>query len=349
VSFEQFGYHTDTLEYCRHLRDSYTITYLCLDTRLPRRKLRGVDVLYCHRRPFGKVEVGLLLEASEAISKLRPDVVFLRRTKFSFLLRLRHPRTPTVFDIRSGSVETNAFRREYENFLLRFNSWFFRHITVISDGLARRLRLPRRARVLPLAADRQPQLTTASRDELRLVCIGTFKNRRIERTVDALGRFLAAADAGIPVRYSIVGFGTDAERNSIWKAVVDHNLEKCVEVLDRLGHESVPAFLAEHNVGVAFTPQVPWFEHQPSTKIYEYLHSGLLCIATDNAANRELISENNGVLVGDTADAFAKGLDLVLELLPRWSPQTVADGVQENTWERVVIDDLAPLLETVQR
>jgi glycosyltransferase involved in cell wall biosynthesis len=111
----------------------------------------------------------------------------------------------------------------------------------------------------------------------------------------------------------------------------------------------VPAFLAEHNVGVAFTPQVPWFEHQPSTKIYEYLHSGLLCIATDNAANRELISENNGVLVGDTADAFAKGLDLVLELLPRWSPQTVADGVQENTWERVVIDDLAPLLETVQR
>jgi hypothetical protein len=140
VSFEQFGYHTDTFEYCRHLRDSYTITYLCLDHDLPRRELRGVDVLYCRRRPLGKLEIGLLVDASKVVSRLLPGVVFLRRTKFSFLLRLRHPWTPMVFDIRSGSVETNALRRGYENFLLRFNSWFFRHITVISDGLARQLR-----------------------------------------------------------------------------------------------------------------------------------------------------------------------------------------------------------------
>ena len=349
VSFEQFGYHIDTFEYCRYLRARYHIVYLCLDHGLSRRKLRGVDVQYCRRRPLGKVEVGLLLDTSDAIGRLHPDVVFLRRTKVSFLLRLCHPRTPMIFDVRSGSVEIGALRRWVENSLLRFNSWFFRHITVISGGLARQLRLPRRAKVLPLAASLQAQLTTATRDELRLVYIGTFKNRHLERTVDGLARFLSGRDTGMSVHYTIVGFGSDAERNALRNAVLDHGLEDRVEIRERLDHEEVPALLAKQNIGVAVTPQAPWFEYQPSTKIYEYLHSGLLCVATDNAANREVISGDNGVLVDDTGDGFALGLDRILELLPHWGPQTVADGVQEKTWERVVGLTLKPLLDAVRK
>ncbi len=349
VSFEQFGYHIDTLEYCRHLRDRYSVTYLCLDHHLPRRELEGIEVVYCRRRPFGKAEVGLLLDAAATVARLRPDVVFLRRTKLSFLLRLRFPWTPMVFDVRSGSVETGARRRAIENILLRFNSWFFRDITVISGGLAQQLGLPRRARVLPLAADRQQQLTTAPRNELRLVYVGTFKNRHLDRTVDGLKLFLAAGGTAVPVRYTIVGFGSDEERRTISEAVVAQGLDDLVEIRDRLDHEDLPALLAEHNVGVAFTPKVPWFEHQPSTKIYEYLHSGLLCLATDNAANREVVSGDNGVLVDDSADAVARGLDRILDLLPQWSPRTVADGVRESTWEGIVSGTLVPLLETVRR
>jgi hypothetical protein len=36
VSFEQFGYHTDSYEYCRYLGDRFRITYLCPDQGLPR-------------------------------------------------------------------------------------------------------------------------------------------------------------------------------------------------------------------------------------------------------------------------------------------------------------------------
>jgi len=348
VSFEQFGYHIDTFEYCRHLRDRYRITYLCPDRGLPRCELMGVEVVYCGRPPLGKIELGLLLESSAAIRNIKPDAVFLRRTKFSFLLRLRHPRTPMVFDIRSGSVEASPWRRGVENLVMRFNSWFFRDITVISEGLARQLHLPRRARVLPLAADRQPHLTTAGREEIRLIYVGTFQNRHLERTVHGLGRFLAERDPGIPIRYTIVGFGSEAEVAAIREAVIETGLQDTVLIHDRVDHGAVAALLAEHNVGVALTPKVPWFEHQPSTKIFEYLHSGLFCIATDNAANRDVISDDNGVLIGDSADAFAEGLLRICELLPRWNPKAVADGVQESTWERVVRDTLAPLLETIR-
>ena len=349
VSFEQFGYHIDTFEYCRHLRERYRTAYLCIDHGLPRKELPGVDVLYCGRRPFGKVEVGLLLDSSAAIRRFTPNIVFLRRTKFSFLLGLRHLRTPMIFDVRSGSVEADAQRRVVENAVLWFNARFFRHITVISEGLAQQLRLPRRARVLPLAANPPPRLTRAPRDGLRLVSVGTFKNRHLERTVEGLGRFLVAAGSGVQVRYTIVGFGSSAERHAIEKAVIDHDLVGTVEVRDRLDHEAVPALLAEHNVGVAFTPQVPWFEYQPSTKIYEYLHSGLLCVATDSAANRAVVNDANGVLFDDTPEAFALALRRIVELLPRWRPSAVAEGVQNFTWEHVVADTLVPLLEGARR
>ncbi len=254
-----------------------------------------------------------------------------------------------VFDIRSGSVQADPCRRGIENALLRFNSLFFRHITVISEGLKRRLRLPRRARVLPLAAERQSLLSAAPRDELRLIYVGTFQNRHLERTVHGIGRHLAERDPGIPVRYTIVGFGSEAEVAAIRKAAIDHGLQDAVEIRDRVDHEEVPALLAEHNIGVAFTPKVPWFEHQPSTKIYEYLHSGLFCIATDTAANRDVISDANGALVDDTAEAFARGLDRVANMLPGWNPQAVVAGVRDFTWERVVSETLLPLLESIRR
>ena len=116
---------------------------------------------------------------------------------------------------------------------------------------------------------------------------------------------------------------------------------------DRIGREDLPPVLAQHNVGVAFTPRVPWFEHQPSTKVFEYLQSGLLCIATDNAANREVISSASGVLIPDSAEGFRRGLEQLVSRLPDWSPREVADSVRSHTWRAIVAENLAPYLERI--
>lgn len=347
VSFEQFGYHTDSYEYCRHLGDRFRITYLCPDQGLPRTSLADVEVIYRERSPFGKVELGLLLTANRLLLRRRFAVAFLRRTKFSFLLRLRHPRTAMVFDIRTGSVEENGLRRMVENTLLRANAVFFPNITVISRGLARQLGLPQRAHVLPLGADPRPLTQEPYRDALRLIYVGTFKNRHLERTVEGLGDFVRGADAGLPVRYTLVGFGSEEELAKIRDAAAMAGLGDRVQVRHRIGREDLPELLAEHNVGVAFTPRVPWFEHQPSTKVFEYLQSGLLCIATDNQANREVISPANGVLVSDSADGFRRGLEKVAAMLPHWRPQEVAESVRDHSWRGIVEDNLLPYLERI--
>jgi glycosyltransferase involved in cell wall biosynthesis len=347
VSFEQFGYHTDSYEYCRYLVDRFGITYLCPDQGLPRTALDGVEAVYRDHPPLGKVELGLLIEADRLLRGRRFDAAFLRRTKFSFLLRLRHRRTPMVLDVRSGSVEENPLRRALQNGLLRFNATFFPNVTVISEGLARQLRLRRRVHVLPLGADPRPTVVEPRRDELRLVYVGTFKNRRLEQTVEGLGRFVREGNPDLPVSYTLVGFGSTEETNAIRTAAGAVGLEDRVQVRDRLGRDELPSVLAEHNIGVAYTPQVPWFEHQPSTKVFEYLQSGLLCIATDSAANRETISPINGVLTADSADGFRRGLESVAAKLADWDPKAVADSVRGHTWEAIVNKNLAPYLERI--
>lgn len=344
VSLLQFGVHTDTVKYCERLRGRWRVTCLCLESGLPRLELDGVDVVYCTRRPLGKAELGLFLDTLRLLRSRAFDLVFLRRTKYSFLLRLVHLRLPMVFDVRSGSIEDGAAVRIVEDTLTWFNARFFRHITVISRGLARRLRLPGRAHVLPLGADPAPELTHRIPGELRLVYIGTFKGRRLERTVLGLRAFLD--DGGNPrCRYSIIGFGPQPDTERLRRVVVDTGLADIISIEGRIGHAEVSSVLAGYDVGVAFTPRAPWYEHQPSTKIFEYLAAGLLCIATDSAANREIVTPDTGVLIDGTAESFRAGLHEIAALLPASDPRRVAEAVRDHNYGRIIDDNLAPYLE----
>jgi glycosyltransferase involved in cell wall biosynthesis len=346
VSFEQFGVHTDTFKYCEHLRDRFRITYLCLDQGVPRKNLDGVEVLYCNRRPLGKVELGLFLETDRLLTTRSFDLVFLRRTKYWFLLRVLRPGRRMVFDIRTGSVDSRPVRRAIENGLIRFNARFFRHVTVISDGLASALGLAGSAHVLPLGADRAPVLTRRRSGGLRLIYIGTFKNRRIECVVEGFGEYLEEA-GGSGSHLTVIGFGSTTEIGRIQKVIEAKGLEEHVTLRQRIDHEEIVGVLAEHDVGLAFTPRDPWFEHQPSTKVFEYLASGLLCIATDNAANREVIGPEDGILVEDSARGVCRGLQWAAAQLPRRDPSLVADSVREYSWAKIVKENLSPYLEKV--
>lgn len=348
VSLLQFGSHTDTLKYCEHLRDRFRLTYLCIDHELPRKVLKGVEVVYCERRALGKIELGLLFEALRLLRSRPFDLVFVRRWKFCFLLRLLFPRVPMVFDIRSGSIEESAFRRVVEDSLTWFNSLFFRHVTVISQGLATRLRLRRTAHVLPLGADPAPILTQRRVGPVRLIYIGTFKNRRLELTIQGLRRYFDM-EGSARCSYTLAGFGPKRDVARLRSAVRDLHLEEVVSIRDRVDHDAISAMLADYDVGVAFTPREPRYEFQPSTKVFEYLASGLLCIATESAANREVINARNGILIEASAEGFCAGLQEIVRALPACAPDEVAHTVRDHSWARIVNEDLLPYLQRVLR
>jgi len=346
VGWEQFGYHVDTFKYCRYLRERFDLTYLCVDEGLPKKHLDGVQVVFCGRPVLGKIEPRLVLDTGRLLKERRFDLVFVQRSKFAFLSRLLHPTVPMIFDVRTGSIERSSAVRTFQNAMIRWNARFFKHITVISEGLAEQLRLPGRAMVLPLGADRTAARAIVRRDELRLVYIGTLTNRHLHRTIEGLGLFASQNKADLPFSYTLVGFGSRDDWDRIEDSIRTNGLESKINIRDRIDHDDVPMLLSEHNVGIGFTPRVPWYEFQPSTKIFEYLQSGLLCLATDSAANREVVTSGHGVLIGDSPEDFCSGLQSIVGMLPSWQPEEVVESVMDKTWEEIVRRSLVPIVTT---
>jgi len=49
---------------------------------------------------------------------------------------------------------------------------------------------------------------------------------------------------------------------------------------------------------------VPYYDCQPATKTFEYILSGMVCIATSTYENKKLINNINGVLCNDIQKAL---------------------------------------------
>ena len=51
-----------------------------------------------------------------------------------------------------------------------------------------------------------------------------------------------------------------------------------------------------------------FYDIQTPTKTFEYIISGLFCIATNTTANKNLINKDNGILCDDNATSFSNAL-----------------------------------------
>ena len=70
-----------------------------------------------------------------------------------------------------------------------------------------------------------------------------------------------------------------------------HELSDIVSCIGRVPHHDLKKYFDEANVGVSFVPLLAHYQYQPPTKTFEYLMSGLYCIATSTIANKEIISD----------------------------------------------------------
>jgi glycosyltransferase involved in cell wall biosynthesis len=342
---KQFGYHLDTYYYCKWAQHRFQITYHGFDAGQPRLDPNGVEVHYVPRRGNLVTRYLRFLRSCLAECGGNYDVIFVKYFAGCSLLRLRHPRARFVLDIRTGSIAENPLPRWVQDVLLRAESLWFRHVTVISASLARKLGLAQ-GHILPLGAD---PIATSPKDfsALHFLYVGTFSGRRIEDTVRAFHRFYRQAGRAVEMTYDVIGDGPNGERDRLRAWVKDHGLETVVSLPGFVPHRELGRYYGKCNVGVSYIPINRVYDCQPPTKTFEYLLAGLPVIATNTSENAAVITEHNGLLVDDTPDAFYEALKKLMGNRSSYSSDRIRQDALKYSWETIVHANLVPYLNAL--
>lgn len=307
--------------------------------RVPGRRVTGGGSLSRFR---------FMLRVRASIRAFRPDVVQVNKTPYCWVLPLGMPRrTAFVYDVRQlGLWESGTLRARIRNARAVARMWWHSRMTFDracygSAAAAERVLGPgwaKAAVVTPIGVGRSfleyRRPVRAQRDRRSFIYIGTLG--RIRRLGVLLEAAAVARRSGTAFRLTLMGPGPDAEyfRNEVERL----DLRDVVRIADPVPYADIPHAVSEHDVAVAYVPDVEDWVYQPTLKVLEYRALGMPVLASDIPSNRVVIGEGkNGLLVGNSAEAIAAGITrLVREdgLLARL--EEAASGMREGlTWQDI--------------
>ncbi|MFN0157973.1 MAG: glycosyltransferase [Bacteroidota bacterium] len=350
VNQQQFGYLSDAYNYCLHLREKFSIIYICWDYGQKKIAMDGVNVIYIPRQhPIKWLRLAAYIRA--VLNELRSQdysIVFVIYFRGCSLLRLFSPAFRTmVMDIRTGSVRKGNLLRALENILLRFECMFYQNITIISESLMKMLGIgARKCRIFPVGGP-DPHLPEKQFQELKLLYVGTLKNRDIHKTVEGLSQLYKESENLPPLRYDIVGDGTDDDMVRLKSAIEQSPCRDAIRFHGRIPHSELRPYFEQANVGVAFVPMTDYFQCQPVTKVFEYLLAGMPVVATRTYENMRVITQSNGVLVTDTAQGFHDGLKDLVEHFHRFDSREIKNTGIPFSWQNIVLNIVFPHFESL--
>lgn len=342
INTVQFGINTDAFKYCQYLNDKYEITYLSFDQGFIKLSLPNVTIKYISSSGSKLIRgCRFLLHAIIAALFFKGIIYVMYFDKCVLLKKILFWKMMYV-DVRTLSVSLNADVRDEENRKLKKDINCFNRRMLISDGVKSKLGLvDNNTYTLPLGAD----IVSKSNKEfstIHLLYIGTLSNRQIVKTLDGLKIYLDKSKDTSDLFYDIVGNGE--EYDSLAKRIQELSLSKYVKLWGWKSLEELKPFLERANIGVSFIPITDYYEYQPPTKTFEYILSGLYCIATKTYANQEIINTTNGFLINDTPLDFARALYYIKENHSLFNSSQIRNTLLNYQWENIVNNILFPIL-----
>jgi glycosyltransferase involved in cell wall biosynthesis len=343
----QFGYHTDSYNYSIYLRDKFDVTYICFDQGFDKADVDRVHVIYL---PYndGKIKrlARFFLEAINFTKQNATDIAFIVQFKFCFFLGIFLKCKIKILDYRTGDLSPNPILRRIKNCLMKFDSFFFQHITVISEGLRMILKLNKNhTLILPLGGE---IISTQSRhfEHLDLLYVGSLNGRKIYETIEGIGLFLTRhKDFSSVLSYSIIGRGSPLEEKKILETIELWKLSSVVQFIGQKRFGDLKPYFDSNNIGVSYLPKTPYYEHQPVTKTFEYANSGLFTIATSTFENCKVINHANGILCDDTPESFSFALEELVYHRNAIREDEIRSSLKDFLWETIVIETLQPYFE----
>lgn len=336
IQRKQFGYLTDTFKVAHNLKDEFDIFFICFSGNQPIMESSGINLIYVnHSGNFFLRGIRLILSSISYIRSIKPDYIFIVYFAFCSLIPLLTCKK-CILDFRTGSVHKNNQIRVFSDTFATIESFFFHRISIISEGLMRHLKINRnKAFILPLGADSISSIPKIF-DKPRLLYIGTFHNRNLEQTIQGLSIFLKQhPECKETISYDIIGDGWHGEENKLKKESTDLLLHENIRFHGRLSHYEAKHFFDTCNIGISYVPKTEYFDHQPPTKTFEYVLSGMPVIATSTSEHKKIIDDSNGMLCDDSPESFATALRHCIFNFDKYNEEAIREGFSNYTWVKI--------------
>lgn len=338
----QFGELSDCYYWAKYATiEGWKVTYIgykykhrCIKERFyPGVKVKSV--IHFKNRKF----LGLLFYLkciTEIIIHNQHNVIICRMPMCQLLPKL-FPNRNIILDVRTLSISKDPQTREKQDNALINLKKMFHTCSVISEGVGQKIGAP--FKILPLGAE---SISTIPKrfDEMRMFYIGTFDNRNLSIFIEGLAMY--QNKTGSNEGFDIIGGGS-YEETKVLKDTINSTGVKNVRMHGYLTHEEAKKFFDKCNVGVCFVPVTDYYQHQPPTKLYEYLLSGMAAISTNTISNEAIMNANNGIIVHDNPESVCKGLCQLSSKLPEYNSQTIVTQSQNYNWSYIVKKNLLTL------
>ena len=184
ASPRQYGYFTGYFRFYDLINqsgDSWRAFYLCIDQKKEKYPDPFNRVHYC------KNPENFLKSMITMISGGDFCLTFCVYTPGISRLPLKIRRKIMV-DIRTGSTDSRPLHRRMKDFLMRYEIMRFRHVTILSHSLAKRLRL-NHYHYIPLGGDRTDISGVSLNEGLKLLYVGLIR-KGLHVMVDGFARYI---------------------------------------------------------------------------------------------------------------------------------------------------------------
>ncbi|MDE6049025.1 MAG: glycosyltransferase [Paramuribaculum sp.] len=341
----QYGYVTDTYNWCLELRDRYTITVITADEGNRRIETQGVKVIYV---PF--VGICFLLRGVLFITtcllqifKQRKRTIIVEHFKGCSILPCLCGKKNMIMDVRTLSIDSDKdIRNRFDNRIRRDGSKFEK-VTVISQGVKDKLGL-NNTFILPLGYKVSPSRPKNYKEEMNILYVGTLGHRNIHEMIEGIGMFHKKHPEE-SLTIDIVGDGIGGDFSKLECCAKKWGLDKYIRFHGFIHTSLLSPFFDKCNVGITYVPLTEYYDHQPPTKTYEYIGAGLFCIATGTQANKDIIRESNGIVIQDNPESLCEGLEQFIRKRESVDEKNLRDSVSSNSWQNIVNHILFPLLK----
>lgn len=340
INKTQFGYHTDYYKYSEHLKDDFSITFLCFDSGLEKLTMPDIKVKYVSNSGPKTIRgIRFILIALISIL-LHKGEIFIHYFEKCHILKKAFPKKKMILDVRTLSINSDINKRNIHNQALLKACSIFDHITPISIGVQNKLNLSKeKSTIVPLGAD-NISLTNKTFEDLRLLYVGALSGRNIDQTILGLSQFIKKHPR-ITISYDIIGDGNEFQELS--QLINDLDLSSVIKMHGRIPHFKLKPFFDNSNIGVSYIPMTEYYEFQPPTKTFEYIMSGMPCIATNTYENKNLITSENGILCDDKPESFSKALEEAYDN-KTYNSNKIRKSLKDYTWKNIVDHKLKPVL-----